>query len=72
MEILEFHDMVEATEESLVESDPVELNSFEFFKLYPTLRFKQMEHLVQMNQAPLARLKVRILGLRSMRSKVNN
>ena len=30
MEILEFHDMIEAMEESLEESDPVELNSFEF------------------------------------------
>ena len=31
MEILEFHDMIMVTEESLEESDPVELNSYEFF-----------------------------------------
>ena len=71
IEILEFDDMINATEAPIEEPVPFELNSFEFFfKLYRSLRVKQREHLAQANRTPLPRLKAKTLDLRPMQSKV--
>ena len=66
MEILEFHEMIEAMEAVVSEEEPqpVELKKYLnfLFKPYPTLRVKPTESSVLTNRARLPRLKVRVQG----------